>query len=768
MIDFTTLGTVDLRRDGEELRNVLLQPKRLAVLAYLVTAAPRGFHSRDTVLGLFWPDLDQERARNAMRQALHFLRKAVGEEVLTSRGDRDIGVAPGTLTCDAVRFDEALAAGRLDEAVGLYRGDFLRGLFVDEAPEAERWLEAERARRRQEVLDALRTLVEQEEARGEARASVVWARRAVAIAPTDDGAVRRLMAALDRAGEPVAALDAYDQLVHRLREEFGVPPSGETIRLVNEIRNRPAEAATSSASRSGEAASATAASLPNTLPPTPAATATTPAAATATATPRGSRRWLAGAALVAMLAAGTFALRRPAAPEAEPVAPGSIAVLPFANMSGDPANDFLSDGFTEEVLNALANIDGLSVAARTSSFRFKGVDAPVDSIARVLHVRHVLEGSVRKDGDRLRVTAQLIDASSGFHLWSETYDRTTSDLFAVQGDISRAIALRLRTGVAADTAKPETRDPEAHVKYLRARQLDRRGPAYRDSVRTLLEEVIARDPSYARPRALLALWYAYEAYARRVPVEAGYDRARQEADRSIVMRETPEAHLALARIAQVRDWDFARAERHYARAVEIAPSYAGAYGAWALNLVRLGRGDEAVAVVQRGVALDPLSTSVQNAAGAVYALLGRYEEAIASYRAAIALVPNEPAFQINLASAQADAGDSTGALATIAQAETLAPDAGIVRTTRAYVDARVGRTASARALLAELERDSTASPVTVASAYAVLGDREKTLAMLERAAAVRDEYLADLMAVREFAPYRGDPRFVAIRKQLGL
>ncbi|HEX5819761.1 MAG TPA: BTAD domain-containing putative transcriptional regulator, partial [Gemmatimonadales bacterium] len=222
---------------------MLLQPKRLAVLAYLVTASPRGFHSRDTLLGLFWPDLDQERARNAMRQALHFLRRSVGDEVVASRGDREIGVAAGTISCDAVAFDEALAAGRLEEAAGLYRGDFLPGLYVEEAPEAERWLEAERARRKEGVLEALRTLVAQEEEGGELRAAVLWARRAVAIAPTDDGAVRRLMTVLDRAGEPAAALDAYDQLVHRLREEFGVPPSGETIRLVNEIRNRPREVA---------------------------------------------------------------------------------------------------------------------------------------------------------------------------------------------------------------------------------------------------------------------------------------------------------------------------------------------------------------------------------------------------------------------------------------------------------------------------------------------------------------------------------------------
>jgi adenylate cyclase len=758
MIDFTTLGTIDLRRGGDEVRSVLLQPKRLAVLAYLVTASPRGFHSRDTLLGLFWPDLDQERARNAMRQALHFLRRAVGDEVVASRGDRELGVAAGTIACDAVRFDEALAAGRLDEAAGLYRGDFLRGLFIEDAPEAERWLEAERARRKEEVLEALRTLVAQEEERGELRAAMLWARRAVAIAPTDDGAVRRLMAVLDRAGEPAAALDAYDQLVHRLREEFGVPPSGETIRLVNEIRNRPGDVAAAPAAAKDVAATSAVADAPRMSPP--------PRSAPVAAAPR--RRWLLGLALAAALAAGTFALRRPAAATPDST-PSSIAVLPFANLSGDATNDYLSDGFTEEVLNALAGIEGLSVAARTSSFRFKGVDAPVDSIARALHVGHVLEGSVRRDGERIRVTAQLIDAVSGFHLWSETYERSLGDLFAVQDEISRAIALRLRDIPLDGTpAAPETADAEAHALYLRARQSSRMGMAHSAEAIALLEQALARDPGYARARGQLALTLAYDAYVRRLPVEPTYARARAEAERALASREVAEAHMTLGRIADVRDWDFAAADRHYARAIALSPSSAGAYVQRARLLLRLGRTDEALAVGRRAVQLDPLSQAAHNGLAGIFALSGRHAEAVASYRSALALVPGDAYFHSNLALSQAELGDTAGAMASLAQARTTTPVPAAVRSNESYVLARLGMADSARVLLAQLERDDQISPTLLASTWIVLGEREKALDALERAAATRDDYLTGLKVVREFEPLRDDARFVALVKRLGL
>ncbi|HEX5819311.1 MAG TPA: tetratricopeptide repeat protein, partial [Gemmatimonadales bacterium] len=292
--------------------------------------------------------------------------------------------------------------------------------------------------------------------------------------------------------------------------------------------------------------------------------------------------------------------------------------------------------------------------------------------------------------------------------------------------------------------------------------------AYNDSVYARLDSALARDPSYARARAYLALTLAYDPTLRHTAPDETYARARREVERSLQTRETPEAHMTLARIAAVRDWDFERADRHVARAIGLAPSQSGAYTIRARVLLRRGQPEEALAVARHAVALDPLNPAAHNALAGVYALTEHHAEAIEAYRAALALVPNDVSFLSNMAAAQADAGDSTGALASLAAAKASPSGTAYLDATEAYVLARIGRTAQARAVIARLERDSTTQASVLASAYAALGDRDGTLRSLERAAATRDDLLSDLMVVPEFRPYHDDPRFVALRRRLGL
>ncbi len=768
MLQLQTLGAVDLRQDGEELRRILLQPKRLALLAYLATATPRGFHSRDTLLGLFWPELGPERARNALRQALHFLRRELGDDTLPGRGDREVGIAPGALWCDAAAFDELLAAGRLDDAVTLYRGDFLPGFFIEEAPEAERWLEAERERRRQAVREALVRLGEREEAAGDLRAAALWARRGVALAPADEAIARRLMATLDRAGQPAGALEVYDQLLRRLREEFGVAPSAETIGLVKAIRAR---TGASGPGPSAEAATTTTDAEAILAPaPEPAAhqgverPAEEPALPATRAAPRpgASRRWAAAILALALASAGWFAVSRPAAP-AHGAAPRAIAVLPFLNLSGTEELDYLSDGFAEELLNTLARVDGLRVAARTSAFRFKGQQVPPDSIGRALRVGHVIEGSVRRDGDRLRVTAQLVDAASGFQVWSESYDGRMGELLAMQAVIGRAVAARLRgEAPVAAAGEPESSDPEAITLLLRARQLSRssRSPS-REQV-ALLEEAIRRDPRYARAHAQLGVTLAFQAYYREASAEDTYRRARDEAERALALREVPEAHLVLGRLADVRDRDYAAAERHYAQAIALNPSGAGAYMLRARLLLRLRRPDEAIAAARAAVALDPLSTGAHATLASVYAMLDRHAEALPEYRAALALAPGDPVILGNYSMSQAATGDHQGALASITAARTARPDLSSLEAYEAWNDAKAGRRADAEAKLARLDAGGRTSRMLLASVHVVLGNHDAALRQLERALAERDDYLNDLAITPEFASLRDDARFQRI------
>jgi predicted ATPase/DNA-binding SARP family transcriptional activator len=233
MIRFHTLGPLELRAaDGRTHHSILAQPKRTAMLAYLAVAAPRGYQRRDTLLGLFWPESETERARHSLNQALYALRSALGAGVLVSRGNEEVGVAPEALWCDAAACDAALEAGELEQALELYRGDLLPGFFLSAAPEFGRWLESERLRVRARVVEAAWRLAEREAAAGNTAGAAHSARRAAALVPDDELTLRRLIGLLDRLGDRAGALSAYDAFVRRLAEEYGAEPAAETRRLI--------------------------------------------------------------------------------------------------------------------------------------------------------------------------------------------------------------------------------------------------------------------------------------------------------------------------------------------------------------------------------------------------------------------------------------------------------------------------------------------------------------------------------------------------------
>jgi predicted ATPase/DNA-binding SARP family transcriptional activator len=243
MIRFHTLGTLELRAaDGRALLSVLAQPKRTALLAYIAVASPRGYHRRDTLLGLFWPESQSERARHSLNQAVYALRSTLGKDVLVSRGGEEIGLAPEALWCDAAALEEALEVGKLEEALELYRGDLLPGFFLSEAPEFERWLESERLRLRDRVVEAAWRLAEREETAGNTVGAAHRARHAAALAPDDEPALRRLIALLDRLGDRAGALSAYDAFARRLAEEYGAEPAAETRGLIEEMHSAPGAA----------------------------------------------------------------------------------------------------------------------------------------------------------------------------------------------------------------------------------------------------------------------------------------------------------------------------------------------------------------------------------------------------------------------------------------------------------------------------------------------------------------------------------------------
>jgi DNA-binding SARP family transcriptional activator len=237
MIHLRLLGALGLTgADGLEARAVVAQPKRLALLAYLATARPYGFHRRDTLLGLFWPELDETHARRALNRAVYFLRCELGEASIVSRGVEELGVARDHLWCDVRAFDEAVAADRLETALELYRGDLLVGLFVDGAAEVERWLDEERGALRSRAAAAARALAARHETGGSYTPAIGWARRAADYAPDDERALRRLIAILEKAGDRAGALRAYEAFAARLAADLGTIPSAETRALIERVR----------------------------------------------------------------------------------------------------------------------------------------------------------------------------------------------------------------------------------------------------------------------------------------------------------------------------------------------------------------------------------------------------------------------------------------------------------------------------------------------------------------------------------------------------
>lgn len=780
MIQLTTFGAIELRRDGTDVRSVLSQPKRLALLAYLRVAAPGAFVARERLLGLFWPESDPERARNALRQALHFLRRSLGDGVVVGRGEHEIGINPDAVACDAAEFRHALAGDQLEHALEIYRGDFLPGLFLDDAPELERWLEDRRAELARQAVEAARSLSDREEARGELATAVFWARRAFALDPVGEPAARRLMELLARAGDRARALDVYQELAGRLADQLDLQPAAETARLAEVIRRQAGEDALPGPVHpppSGAPARRTAA------PPKPAVIpgggrgigeaatgeAATGEAATANLWIRAShaRRPVRIAAGIGMtLAAITLVLITIHESRTAPAGVASVAVLPFLDLSPDAGARYFSDGMTEELLNVLAGVPGLRVAARTSSFAFRDREVTADSIGRALGVTHLVEGSVRTSGDRVRITAQLIEARGGFHLWSQTYDRRMDDIFTVQEEIATAIAERLQVQLAGNVwnaSARETHDPEAYRLLLRALHISRTASAanYATAV-TLLQDALRRDPDYARAYGALANLRLWQAYMGLIPAPEAYADADSLARRGLAIAETPEAHIALGRLAETWAWNPDSADTHYRRALELNPSDVRALTLRALFLAHHGRGDEAVVLARRATEVDPLHPASWVNRAAVLSVLGRQQEAVRMMERARTVAPNDVVVLINVANQYSLAGRLEDAIATADSALAIDSTNLHLRALRTHLLFQAGRSAEARAALADLERHDDFPRLRLAYLYTDTPDTARVLDLLEESAARREQDLPQIRNPEFFRSVRDHPRFVRL------
>ena len=455
----------------------------------------------------------------------------------------------------------------------------------------------------------------------------------------------------------------------------------------------------------------------------------------------------------------------------------SIAVLPFVNASADPDNEYLSDGITDELINALTKVEGLRIASRTSAFALKGKPQDVRAIGALLGVSVVLEGTVRKSGDRLRITVQLTAADDGRNLWSERYDRTLDDVFVIQDEIARTIVSTLRTTFLADIADPTpqryTHNLEAYSLYLKGRYCwNKRSPEGVVEAIAYFEQAIDHDPGYALAYSGLSDAYALQVDYRGLAVADGYEKARLYALKALELDDTlAEAHTSLAWVLYVHDWDWDGAVRAYARALELNPGYATAHHWYSFVLLATGRAEQALVEAHAALDLDPSSLSVRRGLGWMYYYTRRYESALYHLRRAIAMNPtSEDTYRVlGLVLTQQGAYDE--AERAFREAITLSPELSYATAGLAHVLALAGRRVEAEALVAELEaraRDRYVSPVAFCIAHLGLRNVDQVFHWFERAYQDRRGWMTYLKVDPMFDAVKDDARFAEFVKRMGL
>ena len=455
----------------------------------------------------------------------------------------------------------------------------------------------------------------------------------------------------------------------------------------------------------------------------------------------------------------------------------SIAVLPFVNASPDPDNEYLSDGITDELIDALANVEGLRVASRTSVFALKGKPQDVRAIGALLDVSEVLEGTVRRSGQDLRITVQLTSTENGALIWSHRYDRRLDDVFAIQDEIARTIVSTLRATSFGDSSELAmdrgTSNIQAYGLYLRGRFAwnKRSQEGVSEGIR-FFEQAIEADPDYALAYTGLADSYALALDYRSVPVHEGFAKAKFYARKALELDESvAEAHASLAWSLFIYDWDWATAAAEFRRSLELNPRYPTAHQWYSFLLASRGRFEEALIEAHTAQELDTGSVSIRRTLGYVYFYARRFDQARYHLMRAIEMNPlAEESYRV-LGLVLTHADDHQEADRVLCEALELEGAASYTRTTLALARARAGNPAFASQVLTELmKRNETdyVSPVEFTTVYIALGDHDRAIDWAEKAYAERRGWLAYLNVHPVVDPLRSEPRFKVLVRKMGL
>ncbi len=457
-----------------------------------------------------------------------------------------------------------------------------------------------------------------------------------------------------------------------------------------------------------------------------------------------------------------------------PLTANSIAVLPFADVSPGKDQEYFSDGLSEQLIHELAKVSGLKVVGRSSAFEFKGKNEDLRNVGRKLGVAHVLEGSVRREGNHVRITAQLVKAEDGFQLWSQTYDREINDVFAVQDEIARAATVALQPKLLgsgqtiASTVPLHSVNPEAYQAYLQANYFWGRGTGEGDVAKALAyaDQAIRLDEKYAPAWALRASVLNMMAESGLTDVTDGFRKARDDAERSIALDATSaSAYLALARTQIYHDWDWDTANTCLAKAAALEPGNAEVFRARSYLARALGNLDEAVKLYEQAVALDPLRANSHLGLGSLLYMAGRFKEGKTSLEKALDLNPQAAFAHANLSKILLAEGKPQQALAEI-EKETNDWEK---LTDQAMIYHALGREQDSNAVLAALiAKHRNDSAYQIAEVYAFRSESDKSFEWLERAYEQRDAGVPDIKVDPVFSSLRRDPRFTELLKKLRL
>jgi len=765
LLRLRTLGGLSIEREGAPLDNFAAQRKALALLALLAGTANGGM-TRDKVLAYLWPESDEERARNALNQLLFTLRRQLDAPALF-HGTAELRLNTDVITSDLAEFERALARNALEAASKVYGGPFLEGFHLPSAAEFERWVDETRARLARAYVGALRDLALAAQRAGRPQLAVEWWRRVAAADPVSSQSALALMQALVEAGDTAAAIQharVHDAYVRQVLDASPDP-------AVSAFAGRLQRASTRIQLDTDTFTPATAARL---------STAAVAAEQTAynpgrSALARRLRRTTTRtrvliAALFVLGAVGPWLGAR--SPEAAP--PHTVAVLPFRAVGATADLEYISDGLTEELINALAQVTELQVIARASAFRYK--DHPVDfsTITSRLGAEAVVTGSVRKSGTTVRVNARLIRIADGRQLWAGSYQHESRDLIAAQQEIATHIARTLvpstRAASAAAGVPGSTRDAEAHALYFRALYLlNKRTPEDLWRAIAYFERAIAKDSSYALAYAGIAQSYLLLGSSFGVfPLRDALARAEAASRRALAIDDrVSAAHTALAYAHQLRR-QWTSAEHEYRRALALNPSDATAHSWHAFLLMYTGRKDAAVREIELASRLDPASIGIGANLGWAYYFARRYREAIQAFRRVLDLDPGAFAMHNGIGRAYEQLGLTSEAISAYREALRLSGGSAQGRATLAHALATAGQLNEAQAILRELENGANVDPYFIAMACAGLGDKDRAFGYLARAVRERSPLLNQVTVDPLFDPIRSDARFASLLRDLNL